>query len=59
MMTFSAFDSASTVSSIVVLVTWPSIFFCVVGAAIPPNITFVRDRFMATHYSISIIHSGW
>ena len=55
MMTFSALDSASTVSSTVVFVTSPSIFFWACGAgAIPPKRTFVRDRFMATHYMVSI-----
>jgi hypothetical protein len=50
MITFSAFNKASAVSSDVVLVISPSIFVCAWGvAAIPPKRTLVRDLFMATH----------
>lgn len=50
MITFSEFISASAVSSAVVFVISPSIFAWACGvAAIPPNSTFVRDLFIATH----------
>lgn len=49
MMTLSAFASASTVSSTVVVVTEPSIFFCSCTLPMPPKRTFIRDRFIATH----------
>lgn len=50
--TLSAFAKASTVSSTVVRVMVPSILWASVEAvgAIPPNSTFVRDRFIAIHY---------
>jgi hypothetical protein len=62
MITLSAFAMASTVSSTVVfvivpLISWPGV--CATGA-MPPNKTFVRDRFIATHYTrldISIVSS--
>lgn len=51
--TLSALANASTVSSTVVLVIEPSILVSVVptGALIPPKSTFVRERFIATHYT--------
>lgn len=53
-MTLSAFARYSTVSSTVVLVIVPSILVSVaVGALIPPKRTFVRERFMATHYGMN------
>lgn len=50
MMTLSAFARASTVSSTDVSVIVPVTAWSVLaGAAMPPNRTLVRDRFMATH----------